>query len=335
MIDLTHLRHLTDEGGLYEHALFTDPRPEHGYCVDDVARGLVLLCREPVADTAGADLRGSYRAFVLSAQTVDGRVRNRVGTDRVWSGPGSVDDCWGRALWSLGESVAHARGSGERAVALEAFDRGARWRSPWSRATSYAALGAAAVLTAIPGHDVATRMLAAAVRAVGRPGDGDGWLWPEPRLTYGNAVLPEVLIAAGVALDRQGVLDDGLVLLEWLLDRESRGGHLSVTPAGGRGPDDPGPGFDQQPIEVAAIADACARAWAATGGRAWADGVEAAGAWFHGANDTGVALHDPVSGGCCDGLHAVGRNENQGAESTLAMLSTFQQVRRVTALIPR
>ena len=38
---------------------------------------------------------------------------------------------------------------------------------------------------------------------------------------------------------------------------------------------------------------------------------------------------DPVSGGGHDGLEADGRNENQGAESTLAMLSTLQQASRL------
>ena len=82
----------------------------------------------------------------------------------------------------------------------------------------------------------------------------------KPRLTYANATLPEAMIAAGTALDRPELLRRGLELLGWLLARETRQGHLSVTPVGGSGPDDDGPGFDQQPIEVAALADACARA---------------------------------------------------------------------------
>ena len=36
---------------------------------------------------------------------------------------------------------------------------------------------------------------------------------------------------------------------------------------------------------------------------------------------------DPVSGGGFDGLEPTGRNENQGAESTLALLATLQQAR--------
>jgi hypothetical protein len=38
-------------------------------------------------------------------------------------------------------------------------------------------------------------------------------------------------------------------------------------------------------------------------------------------------MHDPVTGGGFDGLERGGRNENQGAESTLALLSTLQQAR--------
>jgi hypothetical protein len=40
-------------------------------------------------------------------------------------------------------------------------------------------------------------------------------------------------------------------------------------------------------------------------------------------------MYDPVTGGGYDGLTAAGRNTNQGAESTLALLSTLQQDRRL------
>jgi hypothetical protein len=150
------------------------------------------------------------------------------------------------------------------------------------------------------------------------------WPWPEPRLTYANAVLPEALIAAGTALDRPAVVQDGLVLLRWLLDRETRDGHLSPTPAGGAGPGDVLPAFDQQPIEVAAMADACARAAVATDDPAWLRGLELAIGWFAGDNDAGTVMWDPTTGGGYDGLEAAGANRNEGAESTLALLSVLQ-----------
>ena len=155
------------------------------------------------------------------------------------------------------------------------------------------------------------------------------WPWPEPRLRYANATLPETLLAAGALLGDAEAVSSGLALLRWLLDIETTGDHLSITPVGGWGFGEPRPGFDQQPIEVAALADACGRAYATTGDPQWRVGVDSCAAWFTGANDVGVSLLDAISGGGCDGLHPSGRNENQGAESTLALISTFQQSHRL------
>lgn len=319
------LRHLTDAGGVYEHARGTTPRPEHGYCVDDVARALVVVCR---GGAESADLIAPYLDFVLAAQAPDGRFRNRRQTDLTWSDQATVEDCWGRALWGVGAAFASAVDPGIRVAALAAFERGAEWRSPWSRAMSFAALGASEILRVLPSHAQALGLLAAAADRVGRLSYDDAWPWPEPRLTYANAVLPETLLAAGAALDEPTMVVDGLLLLGWLLDVQTREGHLSVVPVGGRGPGPTVARFDQQPIEVAALADACARAYELTGDRRWREGVELAAAWFLGFNDAETPLYDEVSGGGCDGLEREGRNENQGAESTLALISTLQQVHR-------
>jgi hypothetical protein len=324
-----HLRRLTDDKGLFEHAQGLVARRDGGYCVDDVARALVVVSREPVPSD-GSELQGlgeMYLFFLLAAQAGDGRFRNRLGLDRRWQDHPAVEDCWGRALWGLGAAASGRLAARSRDAALEAFALGARWRSPWRRPMAFAALGAAEVLRVLPDHHDARSLLSAAADRIGRPRASQSWPWPEDRLTYANAVLPEALLAAGAALDDQSLRADGLLLLGWLLDVETRDGHLSVTPVGGRGPSDVAPAFDQQPIEVAALADACARAYAVTGESRWADGLELAVTWFLGANDVGMSLYDPVSGGGCDGLERLGRNENQGAESTLAVLSTLQQGR--------
>ncbi len=328
---LTHLHHLTDTGGLYEHAERTTVRRAHGYCVDDVARALVVVMRADAATPADEDLREQYLSFLLLAQAEDGRFRNRRDADLAWTDEPTVEDCWGRALWGLGTVVSGCSDPRVHAAALAGFDRGATWTSPWSRAAAFAALGAAEVLRVSPGHEAAQRLLRDAVERVGRPvSSSSAWPWPEPRLRYANPVLAEALLAAGAALDEPQAVADGLMLLRWLLDVQTRDGHLSVVPASGRGPADADePGFDQQPIEVAALADACARAYDLTGDVQWCAAVELCAAWFFGENDSETALYDEVSGGGCDGLERGGRNENQGAESTLALLSTLQQARRL------
>jgi hypothetical protein len=319
-----HLHRLTDGGGLYEHALLTVPRRDHGYCVDDVSRALVVLCREPRRDP----LVDGYLEFVLLAQHEDGRFRNRRAADHTWSGEPSVEDCWGRALWGLGAVVAGGFPGPQHDAALEAFTRGAAWSSPWPRARAFAALGAALVLEVYPHDERARALLAETARLIGPPATDASWPWPEPRLSYANAVIPDVLMAAGAAAHDSGLVESGLHLLEWLVTLQTRDGVLSVVPVNGHGPGDLLPGFDQQPIEIAALADACARAHALTGEDRWQDVLERTASWFLGQNDSGTPLYDDVSGGGCDGLERTGRNENQGAESTLALLSTWQQAGR-------
>ena len=199
---------------------------------------------------------------------------------------------------------------------------------------AFAALGAAELLAVRPEHQAARALLTDAADGMASPGFDAAWPWPEARLAYANAVLPEAMMAAGVALDRPTLIQHGLVLLAWLLDRETAGGHLSVTPAGGAEPGDVGPAFDQQPIEVAALADACARAAVVDGDPRWADGVAAAAAWFQGENDARVVMWDTETGGGFDGLEPAGANLNQGAESTLALLSTLQQAHRRVMVHP-
>jgi hypothetical protein len=335
-LDLRHLLRMSDDVGLFEHADGAIPRREHGYCVDDVSRGLLVLCREPSPSEAVTELAGRYLAFLAHAQGPDGGFHNRLGYDRRWQDQPGTGDWWGRALWGLGTAAASSPAPWIRAAALGHFERGAHHRPIHLRAMCFAALGAVQVLTVDPAHRAARDLLADAARAIDPPAatnepaeSGQAWPWPQERLAYGNAALPEVLLMAGHLLGDEAALKRGLFLLGWLLEAESRDGHLSPAPVGGRGAADPRPGFDQQPIEVAALADACAAACSITSDPRWAAGVRRAAAWFGGDNDARTAMYDPVTGGGYDGLTPGGRNTNQGAESTLALLSTLQQDRRL------
>lgn len=331
-VSFAHLRRLSDSTGLFEHAELTERRLEHGYCVDDVARGLVVTTREPEPDETTTELAATYQRFLASAQGPDGGFRNRLGTDLTWQDEPSVADWWGRALWGLGTAAARSPRLADEALRL--FGLSAARRSPWTRAMGFAAVGAAEVLTVHPDHEGARGLLADAAHLIDPLGTsaawaGPEWHWPEDRLRYANAVLCETLLAAGDLLGEPRWVTRGLDMLEWLLGVETCGDHISVTPAHGWSLGEPRPGFDQQPIEVAALADACARAHDLTGAPRWAQATLQCAAWFEGSNDIGIAMIDAVSGGGHDGLEADGRNENQGAESTLAMLSTLQHASRI------
>jgi hypothetical protein len=299
-------------------------RRAHGYCTDDVARGLVVTSREPGPSAEVVGLAERYLAFLTHAQHADGSFHNRLGFDRTWTDRPGLGDWWGRALWGLGTAAARSPVPWIREEALFAFTTGVARRSGDPRAMVFAALGAAELLRADPGNAPVAALLADAVTAVGRPDPDPRWPWPQDRLTYANAALAEVLIAAGDLLEDPPVLADGLRMLTWLLDVQAADGHLSVLPVAGWLRGGPRSRYDQQPIEVAALADACATAAAVTGDRLWEDGVRRSVAWFLGDNDAGTVMWDPATGGGYDGLTPHGPNLNQGAESTLALIATLQ-----------
>jgi hypothetical protein len=328
----SHLLRLTDERGTFEHARLAEPLPEHGYCTDDVARVLVVATRDHGPDRTLNGLAGVALRFLNDAQALTGACRNRLDSTGSWLDEPAVEDAWGRCIWGLGTAAAHSNVAWARQTAIMQFERAAQARSEWPRAMAFAALGAAELLAFDPDHRPARALITDYAATVADTNDDAAWPWPEPRLTYANGVLPEAMIAAGTALDDSTLCQRGLDLLAWLLATETADGHLSPTPVAGRGPGDARPRFDQQPIEVSTLADACARAAAVDTNQIWLDGVRAAAAWFTGDNDAEEPMWDPHTGGGYDGLHADGVNSNQGAESTLAVISTLQQAQRLSTV---
>jgi hypothetical protein len=329
-VPFRHLQRLTDSVGVLEHAYGTVPRYEHGYRVDDVAHGLVVVCREPSPSAELVTLGRRYLYFLAQAQAADGKFRNRLGDDRRWRGQPEAQDAWGRSLWALGTAAARGPTAGIRAEARTRFDASARVVSPYPHAMAFAALGAAEVLRQWPGDPGALSLLAMAGTVIGEPAADAAWPWPAPRLSHANAAIAEAVIVTGDKLGREDLLRTGLRMLDWLLAGETRNGHLSVVPAAGWGPGEDRPGFDQHPSQVAALADACVRAAAVTGDSTWLSGVELGVAWLHGSNDADVVMLDQKTGGCSDALSRTGRSRNQGAEATLAMISVLQQGRRAS-----
>ncbi|WP_203935342.1 glycosyltransferase, partial [Virgisporangium ochraceum] len=268
-----------------------------------------------------------YLAFLTHAQDSDGAFHNRLGHDRRWTDQPALGDWWGRALWGLGTAAARSPAEWIRTEALVAFTTGATRRSTAPRAMAFAGLGAAEILRVRPDDETASALLTDAAAVVGTPGDDPTWRWPHQRLTYANAALAEVLILAGHLGGDPPLLIAGLRMLGWLRDIQLAAGRLSVLPVKGWQRGSPRLRHDQQPIEVAAIADAAATAATVTGDSRWNAVVEQAIDWFGGGNDIGTPMWDPATGGGYDGLTLHGPNLNQGAESTLALISTMQHAR--------
>jgi hypothetical protein len=164
----------------------------------------------------------------------------------------------------------------------------------------------------------------------------DDWPWFEDVVTYDNAKLPHALILSGRWSGSRRALEIGLKSLRWLIGVQTspRG---CFRPIGVHGFFRRGEGraaFDQQPLEAHATASACLEAFDATGDETWLHTARWAFEWFLGRNDLGLPVYDASTGGCRDGLLEDRVNENQGAESTLAMLLSQAELMLVEQRLP-
>ncbi len=350
-ISRRHLEALGGELGIMQHAIGSVADPEHGYCVDDVARALQVdllharvLGWPAVADSA---MRGlSFLEAALDETT--GRFRNFRNMDGAWiGGPGSNDSV-GRAMLALGDTIATAPDPQAVETALELFVRAlpaaTKVTSPRAQASLVlacaAVANASAVTSSTAARDAALRSDSTAVmRRVATDvharflwSAGSGWPWLEDSLTYENALIPRALIVAGAQLNARVMLAIGLQVLDWLIAIQTApAGHL--TPIGNAWWPRLGPRsrFDQQPIEATALLLAARSALTATGDARYRAAMEQAYGWFLGRNDTGRRLADPVRGACSDGLTPKGVNTNEGAESTLMWLMAAEHIRALRA----
>ena len=326
--DLGAVERMSDATGMLQHSIFSVPDRRHGYCIDDNARALMLMSALPeVDDTTRDKWTTIYASFVQYAWNPDKRrFRNFMNFDRTWCEETGSEDSNGRALWALGVTARDAKVRKHRDWAVAMFDASSslalELESP--RAQSFAMLGAAAMLEALPGHTMACTILSRfadehlqLLADYRRP----EWRWFEIVLAYDNARLPEALIRAGGALNRPDLIQCGLETLDWIVGKQTspEGRFRAVgTETFGQAYKDPLP-FDQQPLEAQATIDACAAAFDATRDPRWVEEAERAYRWFLGVNDLDLPLATAQDGGCFDGLMPTGLNRNQGAESILAL----------------
>jgi len=339
---VAHFLNLCDDTGLLQHALHSVPDRSHGYCTDDNARALLLVCYlYKLGDHQLSDsLTSRFAAFIQHAWNIDRRrFRNFLSFDRRWLEELGSEDSHGRALWALGECAHKGRTPSLRrwAVALfvEALPAVEGFSSP--RAWSFALLGLDAYCASVAEDCAASRLrglLANRLVALLTAAETRGWEWFEDSLAYDNARLSQALIATGCATHTPSYVNAGLRSLRWLM-------RLQTSPTGIFRPVGsesfgakrlPPRAFDQQPLEAAASIAACVAAWRADGDPAWRTEAARVFAWFLGSNDLSSPLVDLDTGSCRDGLHPDRANENRGGESAVSYLLSLAQMRELASL---
>ncbi len=335
-MEIGHFLAMCDDIGLFQHAVHSVPDRSHGYCVDDNARALLLACalNGPGEHPLSEVLTSRFASFVQHAWNPDtGRFRNFMGFNRTWLEDSGSEDSHGRTLWALGESARRDASLSRRRWAAglfaQALSTAVSFRSP--RAWAFTLLGLDAYCAAAPDdlharevrHSLADRLMSALASV-----ETADWVWFEEGLAYDNARLPQALMTAGMATKTPDYIDAGLRSLRWLMTQQtnSAGQFRPVGTAGFGEQRQPPRAFDQQPVEATATIAACLTAWRADGDAEWKAIANRAFAWFLGSNDLSVALVDPLTGSCRDGLHPDRANENRGGELVVCYLLGLAEI---------
>ncbi|MCX8044484.1 MAG: glycosyltransferase family 4 protein [Desulfobacterota bacterium] len=341
-INLQHMQTLTDDTGILQHAVYTMPNRNHGYCTDDNARALIVTAAAKnlmlTPEHTVEKLFTTYLSFLHYAFNEEtGRFRNFMTYDRRWTEAVGSEDSHGRSLWGLGTAVAHISNRALQNICASLFCKALKRVEEFSspRALSFSLIGIHAYLSRFPGDTEAKRIrtnlayrLFDALVAQRTP----SWPWLETTLSYANGRIPHALILSGQWIPHAEMLDAGVATLRWLCDIQFLDGHF--VPIGNNGwytRDGQRARFDQQPIEAHVMIDACIEAYNATQDKTWIDKAITCFNWFLGNNDLGIPLYNPRTGGCRDGLMPNGINENEGAESTLAWLLSLIAIHTLRA----
>jgi glycosyltransferase involved in cell wall biosynthesis len=323
---LAHLKKLTGDTGLYQHAKFTVPNREYGYTTDDNARAVIAMTKyyAQYSEPEALQLFDTCLSFILHSQNDDGSIRNFMNFDRTWWKDEPANDAFGRVLWALGTVMAEPPSPSYLPVIKAYFDRSVKYvEKQYPRGMAYSILGMSDYLKQFPGASDIKRQLEIAADGLlvqYEENNHPDWQWFEDTLTYDNAILPYALFVAGLTLGDK-YLEVAEKTCEFLLKNTFNGSHFSFV--GNRGWYERGEtkaAFDQQPIEVASTVMMLRAAYDVTENNKFLKLQRKAFDWFLGENDLHIPVYDFRTEGCCDGLMQNGVNINQGAESVLSFL---------------
>jgi hypothetical protein len=330
-ISLRHLDRMTDCTGLVQHAIYSVPRRESGYTIDDNARALRLCIRlwSYERDERMLNRLIAYLSLLEFSKRPGGGFHNLMNYQRQWLDTDSSGDCQGQAMRALADVVSSGLPDDLRHLALELMQRAlptlAELRSLRAQAYVVIAFGRLRSMD----HEVVPRVEAIARSAARhlmecfersrRP----SWVWFESRMTYANAVLPHALFVAERCWPDQGFGSVAAASFSFLEAQTTSAGLFE--PVGSNGWYSHGETkarYDQQPVEAVTMADAALAGYELLGEEVYLTSLRRAHAWFRGGNSEGLIVGIEREGACYDGLMAGGVNRNQGAESTLAFLWT-------------
>lgn len=345
-INLDHLKRMTDDFGIFQFAILTEPDPQAGYTLDDNARALAAVIKyakfskSPDESIELFRLAEIYLSFLEYAAHADGSgFKNYFNSDHfsneVRNSTENLQDANARAVWSLSILATCTderlpKELKERALILleKQYANTLSLSSPRAMAFHIKALALlvadkdiqARVEKEIEYKKILTQYSDVLVDLYTRSSTPE-WLWFEDHMTYSNALLSEALLRAFMVTGNEEYKRIGKESLDFLVEN-SFSGDVCV-PVGQNGWFKQGGVkrlYDQQPEEVSALVLALQIMFEVSNDREYLRKKELAFDWFLGNNMLDQVIYSHMSGGCYDGIGEGYINLNQGAESTISYL---------------
>jgi glycosyltransferase involved in cell wall biosynthesis len=325
---LAHIKRLTDDTGIIQHANFGIPNLKEGYCLDDNARALlmVLMAYRQKKDSLALDLSPIYLSYINYMQNKDGTFRNFLSFSRDFLDEVGSEDSFGRTIWALGYLLGNAPNDAYyqtgRSVFFNALPNFEKLQS--IRAIANTMVGISYYLISNPSDDsMQERLRSLSYKLIRHYEETStiGWKWFEPLLAYDNGMLPLALLHSAEILKDSKITEIALESMNFLTEITLKDGYFSAIgnqkwyKKGGERSI-----FAQQPVDTLAMVLMYHQAFHLTKDKEYLTKLFSCFMWFLGENDLRMNLFDFETKGCCDGFESYGVNRNQGAESSLAYL---------------
>lgn len=336
-LNLNHMRRLTDDTGMIQHAAFILPDRSTGYTTDDNARALIaaLKISEQYPESGALTLAETYLAFLRYAQMPCGWFHNYMDYTRKFVDDGGSEDCFGRALWACGFTLKSGVNDGLRATALDMLKRAVPHvtRLTFPRAKAFSILGLSCVPEDVDGDlaRVAGNLVDELAMSLFEHFERSStlrWQWFERELTYSNAIMPMSLFCAFKTAGKSKYLEAAERSLSFLTKTLWKKDHFQLVGNEGWYVKGQKPAlYDQQPEDAGCLVQAYTLAYIQTLNEDYYRYAHQAYEWYHGLNTNKIPVYDPKTGGCYDALTPHGVNMNMGAESLLSFLLAHTSIK--------
>ncbi|MBZ9728637.1 glycosyltransferase family 4 protein [Salegentibacter sp. JZCK2] len=325
---LAHIKRLTDDTGIIQHAKFGIPNLKEGYCLDDNARALLmsLMAYNQKKNPLALELMPIYLSYIHYMQNEDGTFRNFLSFNRNFLDITGSEDSFGRTIWALGYLMGNAPNDAYyqngKLVFFNAVPNFEKIKS--IRSIAYTIIGICYYLKSNPADEemiMRLKNLSSKLVTHYEENSSKDWNWFETLLAYDNGILPLSLLHATQILNDDHIETIALESMEFLTEQTLKNGYLSIignknwyVKGGERSM------FAQQPVDALAMVLMYYQAFLLTKDKEFLNKLFLSFMWFLGENDLRMSLYDFDTKGCCDGIEKYGVNRNQGAESSLAYL---------------